>query len=271
MMFKISLILLLACIFITPVCGAGIQATPPDFQYKLSKGETTTNHITIFNTGNIPLTIEIIPKRLQIQNEHINYNDNSIAKWINIYSPNFILQPHEQHTINFNLTIPPGLDYNDILGAILIHSTISNSNIIMDLIIPIYLHVNGPIYESIHLISHNTDDWILSGTNSKINSEIMNNGTIKTNITYTTTIKGLTGKYTLHNNTLIYPQENITLTTTWHSNPWDFGIFQCNTTIHYNNFGEDKNISFQDQIIIIPSWLLILIGLLFSYLILKKL
>ena len=274
-MLKTVLIVLLYCILLTtPIWGAGgIQATPPDFEYTLNHGEHHTNTITIINTGDIPLKVEIQPKKLHISDNHLTYKDTGIATWIQIQNTNFTLQPYQQQSITFNLTIPSGLDYNDALGAILIHSTpqTPNSNIYMDLAIPLQVHVPGPIHESILLINHTIDQILFSGMKSDIQAEIQNNGTTRTNITSTTNIKGLTNEYTVTNNTLIYPTEQNTITTTWKSNWYDIGIFKANTTLTYNNFGEDKKITYTKQITLIPLWLpIIIIGLTLALLRHKK-
>lgn len=270
--FKTICIILVCNLCIAPIWAAGgIQATPPDFKYNLNPGDTTTSQITLINTGNIPLQVEIIGKRLHIWNNHLDYNNTGIAQWITIYPSNFTLQPYEQRTISFNLKIPTDIDYNDALGALLIHSSIPDSNLLLDLVIPLQVHIAGTGYKSLDLINHSVDEWLLSGTKDTISYELRNNGTIKTNITTTTSIKGLTGEYQITNNTMTYPGDNIVLNNIWQSNLWDFGIFQCNTTIQYNNRDENTTISFQDTTIIIPTWLLILLGILITgYIIYKR-
>lgn len=273
MKYKNILIVLLMCILVsTPVWGAGgIQASPADFKYQLNRGEHNTNTITIWNNGNIPLSVEILPKRLHIWDNHLDYNDTGIATWIQLQNPYFILKPSEHRTVTFNLTIPQGLDYNDALGALLIHSSpqIANSNIFMDLVIPLYVSVPGPIHESILLISHKLDEILFSGMKTHIESEIKNNGTTRTNITATTTIKGLTGQYTIQNSTMIYPTEQVNLQSTWRPNLWDMGAFHTNTTLSYNNFGEDKKITVEDNTFVIP-WGLILLLIGVGYLTLTR-
>lgn len=270
---KTVLIVLLTCILVTtPVWGAGgIQASPADFKYQLTRGEHNTNTITVWNNGNIPLKVEILPKRLHIWDNHLDYNDTGIATWIQLQNTNFILNPSEHRIITFKLTIPEGLDYNDALGALLIHASpqIANSNIFMDLVIPLHVSVPGPVYTSITLLNHNMSKWVFSGMKSDIHYEIRNNGTIRTNITSTTNIKGLTGQYTVTDNSMIYPTEQLNLQSTWHPNLWDMGYFETNTTLSYNNFGEDKKITYTDQIIVIP-WEIIPILIAIGYLILRR-
>lgn len=274
MKFKPILMILLTCILLTtPVWGVGIQASPADFKYQLNRGEHNTHTLTIWNTGNTPLKVEILPKQLHIWDNHLDYNDIGIATWIQLQKNNFTLQAYQQQTLTFKLTIPPSLDYNDALGALLIHASpqITNSNICMDLVIPLHIHVPGPIHESILLISHKLDKILFSGMKSDIQSEIKNNGTIQTNITSTTHIKGPTGQYTITNSGIIYPTEQNNITNTWKSHWWDIGFFETNTTLSYNNFGEDKKITYTEEITIIPLWILIIIlGLILTLLYYKK-
>lgn len=267
-MLKSVLGILLIFIFLTtPIWGAGIQATPPEFKYILNPGEQQEKTLTVINTGKTPINVEIFPKKLFKHDGKIEYFDDGIAQSINIQDTHFILKPYEHHSFTFKITAPLQKMYNEEIGAILIHSSLSpTSNIFLDIAIPLYVHITGPITESIHIIKNKVEKWIFSGSNAHITTEIKNNGNKCNNITSTTEIKGITGKYTTQNNINIYPSEKTNLTAIWHSNLWDFGIFTTHTTIHYN----EQNISFEDKIIVIPWWILILTISSIIYIIHKK-
>ncbi|MBI5680669.1 MAG: hypothetical protein HZC47_07250 [Methanobacterium sp.] len=280
---KLSLILVFI-LFINSLglaYGAGLQATPAQFKFNTDNSKTIKDTVTVTNTGKEPINIIIDNKRLLKDNINLVYSDEGIATWINVEVNNFTLKPGESKKIPFSITIPSKINYYDAVGGLIIKGSPStpqnNSNALIpkveqkiELIIPIFVGLPGPIIESLQLKEHIAPLILISFMPGEFIYPLNNNGTVSANITGNVEINGWINNHNVPINGEIFPGDNSTLKAKWEPGFSDFGIYDTKTTINYGRYQQSKTIVTNDRIIVIPVWLIILLLLFILIGVIKK-
>ncbi|MDI6645320.1 MAG: hypothetical protein QME14_09715 [Methanobacteriaceae archaeon] len=269
---KILLIILILLILfnsISPICGAGLWASPPEFKYNLSSSETINGEILVRNIGKEDLEVVVEKKRLLKDSINLLYSDKGIATWITILNneTNFKLSPGQSKTIQFKVTAPEKINYFDAVGALLIRGVpieSQNNNGVnikqgVELVIPIIVGLPGPIIESLQLLDHKAPIVLLSFMPGDFIYNLNNNGTVYANMTGNIEINGLISSHKVPIEGGVFPEDNYTLIEKWTPGFSDFGLYSADTTIKYGRYQQTKTIKTHDTILVIPVWLIILI------------
>ncbi len=253
---------------ISPISGAGLWASPPEFKYNLSSSETVTGQISVRNIGNEDLDVVLEKKRLLKDSSFMVYSDKGIATWITILNneTTFKMSPGESKTIHFKVTAPEKINYLDALGGIIIRgvpTTPQNNTGVkikqgVELVIKIVVGLPGPIIESLQLLKHKAPVILISFMPGNFVYELRNNGTVSANMTGNIEINGLFN-HKIPIQGVVYPEDNYTLLETWEPGFSDVGIYSAKTTINYGRFQQTKTIKTNDTLIVIPIWLIFLI------------
>lgn len=261
----IALILIISSI--SPIFGAGLWASPPEFKYNLNSSQTVTGELLVRNIGNEDLDVVVEKKRLLIDSVNLLYSDKGIATWITVLNneTGFKLKPGESKTLQFKVTAPEEINYFDAVGALTIRGVPepqNNSSINIrqgvELVIPIVVGLPGPIIESLHLLDHKAPVVLLSFMPGDFVYELNNNGTVFANMTGNIEIRGLVNKHSIPIEGGVYPEDNYMLIKKWEPGFSDFGIYNALTTINYGRYHATQTIKTNDTIIVIPVWLIII-------------
>lgn len=255
---------------IIPTYAAGLLATPPQFQFKLdSTNPTGSGEVTIKNIGDETVNVIIEKKRLLKDDIHLELTDNGIADWIDITSPtNFTLAPGQSSTVSFKITAPEQFNYNDAVGAIVANAVPQDTGnkpgvtIVqgIQLVVPIAVGIPGPIVNSLEITGHSAPQVLLSFIPGVFTYQLDNKGTVYANITGKITLNGLLNSATVPIETGVYPGDNYTLQTNWTPGFFDFGLYSADTTLNYGRYQQDNNVKTHDTVLVIPIWLIIIIG-----------
>lgn len=268
---------------LSPVFGAGLLASPPDFKYNLTSSDTVSGQVIVKNIGDIPMNVTIDKKRLLTDSIHLIYSDQGIAKWISVNPTNFILAPGESKSVSFKVTAPSQINYSDaegalIIGGIPIQSQNNNNSGLpnlaikqnIQLVIPIIAGLPGPIVESLQMLQHSGPTILLSYMPGDFTYQLNNNGTVVANMNGNISINGLLSKHSVPINGSVYPGDNYTLTAQWTPGFSDFGLYSADTNINYGREQPDKLLHAHDTILVIPVWLIILLILAAAVWIIRK-
>lgn len=263
------IILLILFNSISPIYGAGLWASPPEFKYNLSSSETVNGEILVRNIGKEELDVVIEKKRLLKDSAYLVYSDKGIANWITILNneTTFKLSPGQSKTIQFKVTAPEKINYLDALGALIIRGVPvepQNNNGVnikqgVELIIKVAVGLPGPIIESLQLLEHKAPIILLSFMPGEFIYKLNNNGTVSANMTGNIEINGIIGSQKIPIEGEVYPDDNYTLIGKWEPGFSDLGIYNAKTTINYGRYQQTKTIKTNDTILVIPVWLIILI------------
>lgn len=256
---------------ISPISGAGLWASPPEFKYNLNSSDTVTGEILVRNIGKESLDVVVEKKRLLTDSKYLVYSDKGIATWITILNneTSFKLGPGESKTVSFKVTAPEKINYSDALGAVIIrgvpvetgNKTGVNIKQGVELIIKVAVGLPGPIIESLQLLEHKAPVVLLSFMPGNFVYKLNNNGTVAANMTGNIEINGLIGSDKVPIEGTVYPEDNYTLIKNWEPGFSDFGLYSADTTINYGRYHQTQTIKTHDTILVIPIWLIILIVL----------
>ncbi len=254
---------------ILPVYASGLLATPPQFQFKLDPNNPSgSGEVTVKNIGNDTVNVTIEKKRMLKDDVHLELTDSGIADWIEITSStNFTLAPGQSATVSFKITSPGEFDYNDAVGAIVVNGVpqdIGNRPGLtvvqgIQLVVPVVVGLPGPIIESTEVTQHSTPQVLLSFIPGVFTYKLDNKGTVYANVTGNITLSGIT-KETVPIEAGIYPGDNYTLQTSWAPGFFDFGLYSVDTNINYGRYQQNNTITTHDTMLIIPVWLIIILG-----------
>lgn len=270
---KILAITLVLCLLgaAAPVFATGLSATPPEFQFKLNPSSPSgSGQFTVTNIGEETVNVIVEKKRMLKDDIHLELTDDGIANWINITSPrNFTLAPGQSATVSFKITSPGEYNYKDAVGAITVNGlpldpdnptgvTILQA---IQLVVPVVVGLPGPIVESLEVSEHSAPSVLLSFIPGVFTYEFKNNGTVYANVTGNITMNGLLNKATVPVQTGVYPGDNYTLQTQWTPGFFDFGVYSADTTLNYGRYQQDKTITTHDTVLVVPVWLIIILGI----------
>lgn len=263
----ITLILIISSI--SPISGAGLWASPPEFKYNLNSSQTVTGELLVRNIGSEDLDVVVEKKRLLMDSINLLYSDKGIATWITVLNneTSFKLKSGESKTLQFKVTSPEQINYFDAVGALLVrgvpvepqNNSMVNIRQGVELVIPIVVGLPGPIIESLELLDHKAPVVLLSFMPGEFIYQLNNNGTVFANMTGNIEISGLINKHSVPVEGGVYPEDNHTLIKKWEPGFSDFGIYNAKTTINYGRYQATQTIKTDDTIIVIPVWLIIII------------
>ncbi|AAB84566.1 unknown [Methanothermobacter thermautotrophicus str. Delta H] len=169
--------------YVAPAVATGLWASPADFRYNLKPGDSVSGEVTVRNIGKEEVSVNVTKKRLLMDSVNLVYSDRGIAQWITIEgNTTFRLKPGESRKIRFTVNAPGKINYLDAAGALVIRGVpVQNAatgqiQIVqgVELVVPIYVGLPGPIIESLKLEDHKAPTILLSfmpgssPTNSKI-------------------------------------------------------------------------------------------------------
>ena len=280
-MFLSAMLITLIFGTLCPATAAGLGATPTQFNIHIQPSQTFSGTITVNNPGNNPVFVELDKKRELSDGLHLLFDDTGVASWITVTPNNFTLNPGESKVVNFHVTAPSNINYNDALGVILIKGTPitqSDNPLVqqlelkhgIELGIPLSIGLPGPIIESLQFINQTTPSILLSFMHGDLQYVVHNNGTVKEDMAVNTQINGWFQNYnlTLKGGT-VYPGDDHYILGSWEPGITDIGFYHVITTISYGQL-QNKTINAESDIFVFPIWLLVLIILLIVYLILKR-
>ena len=254
---------------IAPSIATGLWASPADFRYNLKPGQSVSGEITVRNIGKEEVNVNVTKKRLLMDSVNLVYSDRGIAQWITIEgNTSFKLKPGESRKIRFTLNAPGKINYLDAAGAIVIkglpvQNVTGGIQIVqgVELVVPIYVGLPGPIIESLKLEDHSAPKVLLSFMPGKFTYLLKNTGTVQANMTGAIELTGITGTQRVPIEGVVYPEDNYTLIETWKPGWIEFGPYIAKTKINYGRYHQTKTIETSDTVIVIPAWLIILIVL----------
>ena len=254
---------------IAPSIATGLWASPADFRYNLKPGQSVSGEITVRNIGKEEVNVNVTKKRLLMDSVNLVYSDRGIAQWITIEgNTSFKLKPGESRKIRFTLNAPGKINYLDAAGAIVIkglpvQNVTGGIQIVqgVELVVPIYVGLPGPIIESLKLEDHSAPKVLLSFMPGKFTYLLKNTGTVQANMTGAIELTGITGTQRVPIEGVVYPEDNYTLIETWKPGWIEFGPYIAKTKINYSRYHQTKTIETSDTVIVIPAWLIILIVL----------
>lgn len=265
---------------ISPIFGAGLWASPPEFKYNLTASQTVTGELLVRNNGNEELDVVVEKKRLLMDSVNLLYSDKGIASWITILNndTSFKLSPGEAKTIQFKVTAPAQINYLDAVGALIIRGVPvepqNNTGVSIrqgvELVIPIVAGLPGPIVESLQMLQHSAPTVLLSFMPGDFTYHLNNNGTVYANMTGNIKINGLITKHTVPIEGGVYPEDDYTLVKQWEPGFSDFGLYSADTTINYGRYQQTKTLQTHDTILVIPVWLILIIVLALGIWIIRK-
>ncbi|WP_321211697.1 hypothetical protein [Methanothermobacter sp. DP] len=252
-----------------PVIATGLWASPADFRYNLKPGQSVSGEITVRNIGKEEVNVNVTKKRLLMDSVNLVYSDRGIAQWITIEgNTSFKLKPGESRKIRFTVNAPGKINYLDAAGAIIIkglpvQNVTGGIQIVqgVELVVPIYVGLPGPIIESLKLEDHSAPKVLLSFMPGKFTYLLKNTGTVQANMTGAIELTGITGTQRVPIEGVVYPEDNYTLVETWKPGWIEFGPYIAKTKINYGRYHQTKTIETSDTVIVIPAWLIILIVL----------
>ncbi|MFB2623568.1 hypothetical protein [Methanothermobacter marburgensis] len=256
--------------YIAPAVATGLWASPADFRYNLKPGQSVSGEITVRNIGKEEVNVNVTKKRLLMDSVNLVYSDRGIAQWITIEgNTSFKLKPGESRKIRFTVNAPRKINYLDAAGAIVIRGlpvqnrTAGQVQIVqgVELVVPIYVGLPGPIVESLKLEDHKAPSVLLSFMPGKFTYKLRNTGTVQANMTGAIELTGITGTQRVPIDGVVYPEDNYTLVETWKPGWIEFGPYTAKTEIKYGRYHQTKTIETSDTVIVIPAWLIILIVL----------
>jgi len=282
----LSIILILSLIIIlqAPVMAGGLLATPSTFSYNLNDTRTVSGQFMLENIGNVDMNVTLSKKRLLMDNIHLEFSDDGIAKWITINTPaNFILKPGEKKAVPFTINAPSTFRYNDALGAI----TASGVPVLqgggdqpqfgqfgiqqaIKLVITIVAGIPGPIVESLEILEHDAPVVLLSFMPGDFMYHVRNNGTVYANMTGNIEISGLIGSTTIPVEGGVFPEDDYYLKAQWTPGFAEFGLYNAKTVINYGRYRQDKTLVTESTILVIPVWLIIILILALAIWIIRK-
>jgi hypothetical protein len=283
-LFSFLLIFVLLFSSFGSAAATGTLASPGSFQVKFNNIQTYTGQETVENTGNAPLNIIVLVKRMQKDDVSLLFSDTGIATWINATPNNFTLAPNQKQVITFTITPPPSYNVNDAVGALLIqgypiqtNSSSTNNDLpsvnvqqVPELIIPIVVGLPGPIIESLNLINDSTPSALLTFMPGTFKYDLNNNGTVYANTTANIELSGWFNKHNITANSGIYPGDNATIVTQWKPGLLDFGVYDVKTNITYGRDVQNKNIVTDNKIFVFPVWIIIIVMLILTIWIIRK-
>ena len=186
-----------------------LSITPSIYEEILTLGETSTNEFLLTNNSNIPLPIKSYIRVFEASDENggVNIDDQpeyerlSPVSWIQIESPDFIIQPNTSRTVvvNFNppSDLPPGGHYATIFFEPLVpESYLTSSSLSIGSRIGGLLFLIGPgdIITDASLIGGQTSKFVFFENKLFPEIKVVNNGNIhvrpRGNITYENVITG---------------------------------------------------------------------------------
>ncbi|MDI6702414.1 hypothetical protein [Methanothermobacter wolfeii] len=255
---------------IAPSIATGLWASPAEFRYNLQPNGSVSGEITVRNTGKEPVNVTLEKKRLLMDSVNLVYSDRGIAEWITIEgNTTFIMKPGESRKVRFTVNAPSKINYLDAAGAVVIrgvplqNTTRGQIQITqgVELVIPIYVGLPGPIIESLRLLEHRAPSVLVSFMPGKFTYLLQNNGTVQANMTGNIEISGITGKQRVPISGVVYPEDNYTLMETWKPGWLEFGLYTATTEINYGRYHQTRTIRTSDTILVIPAWLIVLLVL----------
>jgi len=106
---------------------ASLTIIPPKFELFGNPGDTVNEKIRVRNESDAPITYSILVEDFTTSGEEgqvvLEEGDNvssfSLAKWIEVSSKDLILQPKEEKSINFIISIPKGAEPGGHYASIL--------------------------------------------------------------------------------------------------------------------------------------------------------
>lgn len=256
--------------YVAPAVATGLWASPADFRYNLKPGDSVSGEVTVRNIGKEEVSVNVTKKRLLMDSVNLVYSDRGIAQWITIEgNTTFRLKPGESRKIKFTVNAPGKINYLDAAGALVIRGVpVQNAaagqiQIVqgVELVVPIYVGLPGPIIESLKLEDHKAPTVLLSFMPGRFTYKLKNTGTVQANMTGAIELTGITGKQRVPIDGVVYPEDNYTLVETWKPGWLEFGPYSARTEIKYGRFHQTKTLETTDTVIVIPAWLIILLVL----------
>ena len=140
----------------------------------------------------------------------------------------------------------------------------------IELGIPVSVGLPGPIIESLQLTGHETPSTLLSFMQGDFQYTVHNDGTVKESMNANTQINGWFQSYNIPlKSGTIYPGDDHYIMGSWEPGITDIGFYHVKTTINYGQL-QNKTLTTESDIFVLPIWLIILIILIITVMVLKN-
>jgi hypothetical protein len=190
------------------VCGhpayaasvAGLTISPLRSEVDIDPGTVYSNHITLVNTTNKPLPVNLSAATFGVTDEDYNYSfdlSSAVLSWVRFDPSETILEPNETQTISYSIGVPigaePGGQYISLFARSQLETSVeSGINSQEQVASLLYITINGDVTRYGKLISLH-HPWLMIGA-SPWTAEIQDNGSTHFTSDYSLTVETLFSK-----------------------------------------------------------------------------
>ncbi len=128
-----AIVVSLACIGLVAVSKSvfaadtgefSLQVSPSPLTTTLRPGQTTTVDVKVRNTGSLTEKLKIVPRSFVIDNAtgELRFDDTNepeVASWVHFNTPNFTVQPGQEHTIKVTFAVPGDAGFSYSFGLVI--------------------------------------------------------------------------------------------------------------------------------------------------------
>lgn len=269
-----------------------LQINPAEQTLDLYPGMTFTGTLKVKNIGRLPFNFNLLSRPYQVKNESYDpdfVTENSYTKlhnWLSFPETNFHLEPNEEITVLFNVTVPDDVPGGGQYAAIIVETRDSADEnatvrVVSQVAGLLYAHVAGEEHIGGVLMQHSLPSFLL-GSPFTASATVKNDGNLDFRIRHTLSIKDFfTGNEVLSPETIdpngdtpglatpvVLPATSRSNSLTWTGAP-QLGVFKAVQTVSFL----DQEYTFEQIVFICPIWLagglLFLVILMIIWLILR--